>query len=554
MLYGIGINYATDGAVSTFGGAQFNLNDAAVTMDLVRGDVLAQRNWAPQITFTNPAFTTGTNIRMTPYMRWAVNLAVNIFGQVTLSPTITSETVVGLDSTYSSSPQNSPQGNCPANNLLVTSYVSTKNRVSTGMGATKDLHLEQKYNAPKCYNVPSNQAAPADMGALSVSGQEFCTSYINYRAPTLYQWSTSYKVVPSTSTVVSTTTITSTPSITVYATTTQTSWRDYTTTLGTVWVTTTNDAVFPTETWAYKKRRDHGVERLGMLPTKAERLSYAAPKATAMAPVPAPAVRFGRRAPAPDVVAGWPASKISYACSQIATGKATSTLTVASTTTSGVTVVTEVRTANAQGPLRTVTMMQTFTEFGGYSTATVEGPTTATRYTCPLQTQVASSMSSCIKIKVHGPPHVDGKLFGYQPDTFQPNANPNNPISVWYYDACTSRVYAFTNSGMFPLMGEPGSSYLVETFPLDIYGPYDDNNAAVCVKDAATKLLDCRLAGFSMLVPRPETAISEPSWEDLVMSLLWEGYDGYVALEGSVPISLTYEEVECPCYMGGVVP
>ncbi|KXX80938.1 Plasma kallikrein [Madurella mycetomatis] len=554
VLYGIGINYATDEAVSTFGGAQFNLNDAAVTMDLVRGNVLAQRNWAPQITFTNPAFTTGANIRMTPYMRWAVNLAVNIFGQVTLSPTITSETVVSLDSAYSLSPQNSPQGNCPANNLLVTSYVSTKNRVNTGLGVTKDLHVEQKYNAPKCYNVPSNQATPADMEALSVSGQEFCTSYINYRAPTLNQWSTSFKVVPSTSTVVSTTTITSTPSITVYATTTQTSWRDYTTTLSTVWVTATNDAVFPTETYVYKKRQEHGVERLEMLPTKAERLSFAALKTTAVAPVPVPAVRFGRRGPAPDVVAGWPASKISYACSQIATGKATSTLTATSTTTSGVTTVTEVRTANAQGPLRTVTMMQTFTEFGGYSTATVEGPTTATRYTCPLQTQVASSMSSCIKIKVHGPPHVDGKLLSYQPETYQPNANPNNPISVWYYDACASRVYAFTIAGMFPLMGEPGVSYLVETLPLDIYGSYDDNKAAVCIKDAATKLLDCRLAGFPMRVPPPETAISQPGWDDLAMSLLWEGYDGHVVLEGSVPISLTYEEVECPCYMGGVVP
>ncbi|KAK4199928.1 hypothetical protein QBC40DRAFT_327960 [Triangularia verruculosa] len=103
VLYGIGIKYNTDGAVTTTRGASFNPNNAE--------------------------------------------------GQVALSPTTIAGTVVGLGSTYSFSAQSS----CPANNLQVTSYVSTKNSVTNGRGLTKRLHREQKYNSPKCFNVPSNQ-------------------------------------------------------------------------------------------------------------------------------------------------------------------------------------------------------------------------------------------------------------------------------------------------------------------------------------------------------------------------------------------------------------
>lgn len=163
-------------------------------------------------------------------------------------------------------------------------------------------------------------------------------------------------------------------------------------------------------------------------------------------------------------------------------------------------------------------------------------------------------------MRVHGPPHVDGKLLGYQPGTYSPNANPSNPVSVWFHDACTNRLHAFTDGGLFPLLGEPGSGYLAETLQLDFPGSYTGGTtaAAVCLK-VVGGALDCRLggdggAGEGLVVPPPEVAISVPEWEDLVMSPLWEGPPDYKLLEGVIPISLTYEEVECPCYMNGVVP
>ncbi|GAB1314167.1 hypothetical protein MFIFM68171_04377 [Madurella fahalii] len=90
----------------------------------------------------------------------------------------------------------------------------------------------------------------------------------------------------------------------------------------------------------------------------------------------------------------------------------------------------------------------------------------------------------------------------------------------------------FTNGGLSPLMGLHGSAYFVETFPSGFYGSYGDSNAAVCVKDMATKSLVCRLAGFTVLAPPAEIGISESSRRTLVMSVLWEGYGGYAILEG----------------------
>jgi hypothetical protein len=89
----------------------------------------------------------------------------------------------------------------------------------------------------------------------------------------------------------------------------------------------------------------------------------------------------------------WPASKISYACSQIATGKTTVISTVTSTTTSGSNVTTQTVTANAQGPVSTVTSMRTAQVYGGFSTTT--------EYTCPRQTQAPAG--SCMYVRIHAP-------------------------------------------------------------------------------------------------------------------------------------------------------
>ena len=521
VLYGIGINYNTDSAVVTSGGAQFNLNKAAVTMDLLTGNILSQQNWAPTITFTNPAFTTGSNIQLTPFMRWAVNLAVGIYGQVALSPTITSETVVGLGSSYSFA----AQGSCPANNLQVTSYVSTKNLVTNGRGTTKTLFSDQKYNAAKCYNVPSNQPSDDDIKTLSASAQDYCTSYINYKAPTVYTWITSTATVPSVSTTSTTTTVTSTPTITVYPTTTTTAWFTHTSTTSTVHVTATNNAVFPT---GQNMRRAEAESLITLAPVSQK----ASPLPTTTAQSSSPALRVDRRAVAPALVSGWPASKISYACSQIATGKATVTSTASATVTSGVTVTTRTITANAQGPLQTVTQVQTITVYGGFTTVTAPGPTTVTDYSCPLQTQVSST--SCIKVKAHGLPHIDGLYLGYTSGYGNPNFSPDNQHFVWYL-SCEGKLEAF-GSPLFSTMGGlPGQQYFLTI---------GWGTPAVCAKNTDTKALDCSLPGDSspLMILGPGYALPAYDMDTRVYSPLWG-----VNYPGSAVIGLTYEETECLC-------
>ena len=521
VLYGIGINYNTDSAVVTSGGAQFNLNKAAVTMDLLTGNILSQQNWAPTITFTNPAFTTGSNIQLTPFMRWAVNLAVGIYGQVALSPTITSETVVGLGSSYSFA----AQGSCPANNLQVTSYVSTKNLVTNGRGTTKTLFSDQQYNAAKCYNVPSNQPSDDDIKTLSASAQDYCTSYINYKAPTVYTWITSTATVPSVSTTSTTTTVTSTPTITVYPTTTTTAWFTHTSTTSTVHVTATNNAVFPT---GQNMRRAEAESLITLAPVSQK----ASPLPTTTAQSSSPALRVDRRAVAPALVSGWPASKISYACSQIATGKATVTSTASATVTSGVTVTTRTITANAQGPLQTVTQVQTITVYGGFTTVTAPGPTTVTDYSCPLQTQVSST--SCIKVKAHGLPHIDGLYLGYTGGYGNPNFSPDNQHFVWYL-SCEGKLEAFGSPVFSTMGGLPGQQYFLTI---------GWGTPAVCAKNTDTKALDCSLPGDSspLMILGPGYALPSYDMDTRVYSPLW-GVD----YPGSAVIGLTYEETECLC-------
>ena len=511
--------------MSTSGGAQFSLKNAAVTMDMLTGNILSQQNWAPQITFSNPLFTTGTNIQMTPYMRWAVNLAVGIYGQVALSPTITSETVVGLGSTYSFA----AQGSCPANNLLVTSYVSTKNRVSTGRGTVKVLHSNQQYNAPKCFNVPSNQPAPSEVSALSVSGQEYCTSYLGYKAPTVYQWSTATTTVPSISTAYTTTTVTSTPIITVYPTTTTTRYFTYTSTTSTVWVSATTAVSF-----LQKNMKRDLVDGLVVLPPVTESMTGSAPTPTPESS--SPALRFNRRAVVPDVVNGWPASKISYACSQVATGKITVTSTATSTTTSGTTVFTQTQTANAQGPLSTITSVRTSSIYGGWTTVTAPGPTTVTKYSCPLQTQV----STCLKLQVHGPPHVDKLYLGYSPGLGNPTFSPANKYQAFYL-SCNGTLEAFTKPDVWPVGGMPNQRYFFAIGP--------SWTPAVCVKDTAAKSLDCKLPGDPspmMILPASYALTGAGGQLDTrVYSPLFG-----TNTRDAEPIGLTYEEVECPCVWG----
>jgi hypothetical protein len=76
-----------------------------------------------------------------------------------------------------------------------------------------------------CLNVPSSQPFPEDMSELRLSGQEFCTSYVSYKAPTSAAWATATITTAATTMATETDYITNTPVINEYHSTTISVYR-----------------------------------------------------------------------------------------------------------------------------------------------------------------------------------------------------------------------------------------------------------------------------------------------------------------------------------------
>jgi hypothetical protein len=209
ILYGIGVDFSTDSKVDVTGGATFSWNDAAAPINIMSRSLVSQRNWQPSVSLTTPSFQTGATVSIKPYMRWLVQLSVDIYGMVKISPSISSQTVVGIESTYSYTAANG----CPANSLKVNTYLNTANTVSFGDGTGAALYSGQVGNANQCFGVPGVLPSAEEVQSLKAVGGAYCTSYINYMPPVTVAYSTSTSVVPSTTTSFSTKTITSTTTL-----------------------------------------------------------------------------------------------------------------------------------------------------------------------------------------------------------------------------------------------------------------------------------------------------------------------------------------------------
>jgi hypothetical protein len=126
----------------------------------------------------------------------------------------------------------------------------------------------------------------------------------------------------------------------------------------------------------------------------------------------------------PSIVADWPATKISYACKQVATGTVTTTYTATSTVTSGFATLTVTVTANINDPLSTNTVVSTSTAYMGYVATTVPSVATVTRgASCPLQTQ-----ATCFEVTAYGRPHIEGNKLRYYKDNGMFSFLESNPV------------------------------------------------------------------------------------------------------------------------------
>ncbi|KFY85691.1 hypothetical protein V500_08192 [Pseudogymnoascus sp. VKM F-4518 (FW-2643)] len=626
MLYGIGADYKTDFAVDINAGARMTLTNAEATIDILKDTVTASKNWQPAVSFTNPVFSSGSNVYLAPLIRTAINMKVQIFGITFSSTVLTSETVVGMESEYQFT-----KGSCPAGNLAVNSYVSSKNSLYFGYGVPKDLSTTRVPNKLMCLNVPSSQPSPAEMSELNLSGQEFCTSFVNYKAPTSAAWSTATVTSPAVTTATHTDYITNTPVINEYRSTTISVYRTNTFSASTSTVYTAGTASIGQK---YLKKRE-GAEvtvapdatttsasaEITLAPEESsiaeqDPMISDLPSATFMpqhlwalpaaslAPgpainspevfqsavsngtislrrrhmaqaraqpqaAPAPAV-VGRQAVAtPAVVADWPATKISYACKQVATGTATKTYTATSTLISGLTTVTQTVTANVNGPLSTRTVMTTSTAYMGYVRTTVPGVATVTRgASCPLQTQ-----ATCFEVTAHGRPHVEGKKMRYYKDNGMFSFLDSSPGTVFYV-TCDGTL-TMLNQGSRLILANSKDQVTHGDYVRFVTTAYAEANPGIVEYGKCTKTpgsgqsasglevgeLSCTLFGENTFTVRDpfifvQSWYADPWWPE------WQWYPAWGPAENPgdwpnygttvyYPIRLEYQDVVCPCDMVG---
>ncbi|KAF4853496.1 hypothetical protein CGCSCA4_v002490 [Colletotrichum siamense] len=529
VLYSIGIEYSTDSSVDITGGARFTWANAAATVNILQSRVTTQRNWKPTVEFTFPSFRQGSAVKLKPFIRWVIKMEIDIYDMIKLKPFVTDQTVAGIESTYSFT----TTSNCPANQLAVNNYVYSSNTIGFGTGRSAVLFDGTAGSAKQCLLVPGITPSPDELASLRLVGQAFCTEYINYRPPSTFTYSTQTSTVPTTTTTFVTTTVFTTATVTEYKSVSLDSYFTRTFAAQTTTVTDTSKAV-------------------NFLYLNYKRDSENTPTTTTDG--------IDKRAvPSPALVRTWDATKISFACKQIATGTTTLTVTTTTTTTAGTITVTGTVTRNQQAPFVTVTYTSTFKRYLGIATATAA--TVATETACP-----PSTVNKCFKLKIHGYPWTEGRYIRWAP-TWQ-NSGWLEPDSQYG----TNEIFYLTTQGHLVSTVYPGpQAYILGTagtnanandwggvlFLWSNQGVWPQRQYAKCAKDSdpcsngfsCSIIDDIGVQRFQMSIRVPkfllngggsydESSRFTPSWHRMPDTANFQ----------YLPVTLTYEDVACPCY------
>ncbi|KAH7470067.1 hypothetical protein FOMA001_g14327 [Fusarium oxysporum f. sp. matthiolae] len=175
VLYEFGIRWKTASAVSVASvGASFSLN-AQANLDISNGvgpTLQSKKGWEPQVTYSYPVFTTSGGVSLIPYVCWGVEFDIDIYNQVRLKPAISSQTLVTMQSSYS----DEPQGQCSANKLAVSTYMSTKSMMKLRNGVYDTLHSGSSRTLNQCFEAPDMIPTAEDIAELSEFAGDFSTA------------------------------------------------------------------------------------------------------------------------------------------------------------------------------------------------------------------------------------------------------------------------------------------------------------------------------------------------------------------------------------------
>ncbi|KAI9732131.1 MAG: hypothetical protein M1834_004227 [Cirrosporium novae-zelandiae] len=104
FIYGVGLSWQTDGAVTVQGGASMTLSNAKTTLDLKDSQGENPSSWQPAASVTYPSFTKAGRVVLTPYMKTSIEMSVVVFGTTMQNAAgITTQTTLGFDAEVLSS-------------------------------------------------------------------------------------------------------------------------------------------------------------------------------------------------------------------------------------------------------------------------------------------------------------------------------------------------------------------------------------------------------------------------------------------------------------------
>ncbi|KAJ5949121.1 hypothetical protein N7454_000705 [Penicillium verhagenii] len=514
IAWGLGVQWSTTAAVDFTAGAAISVNDGTLYLDLANNVASEAANWSPTVEYTYPVFSASADVSFVPIVRTSLAIAVVVenanYGQQPIY--VNSDTAIG----FSASLVLDDGEYCDAGELELTSYSSTTNEVLFTGGSTTVLSQSGDVaGQTKCFNIPNEIPTTDEVNSLRSVGAAFCTSYLGYVPPT----SVAYGVKTSTGvTTVQTTkptTISTTSTLYEYPTVT-TVFTQTTTVAATSYVTVS------------------GSQSLGDSYMKKRALETGSPikkRTAAPQPTKAPSIAKRTQVSEPALISTWDSSKISLACSQVATGTATTTFyTSTSTSYTGTVTNTVFSTVDALGALKTETFSRVVVSQTASTVTGAQAATATIAASCPLQTQV-----SCFTVTATGPDHVNGK---------QLYLSSNNSSPVWGGWGAGYEVGTFYLTCAGDLVALPSMDVLVSA--QDRWVEFDSFSSATskqtCSQDTSSGILSCG-SGWYATTPvalrftdfRAYSGDWQPVWNDGTNE------------DTLTPVVLTYDTVDCPC-------
>ncbi|KAJ5623654.1 hypothetical protein N7490_012259 [Penicillium lividum] len=520
VMYSLGLQWSTTAAVDFTAGATISVNDGTLYLDMANNAASKAANWSPTVDYTYPVFSSSADVSFLPILRTSFAIAVVVenanYGQQPVY--INSDTAIGFnaalvvdDGEY-----------CDAGQLEMTSYSNTNNAVLFTGGSTTVLSQSGDVSGQtKCFNVPNEIPTTDEVNSLRSVGGAFCTSYLGYVAPTSVAYGVTTRTGLSTAQTTVPTVISTTSTVYEYPTVTSV-FTQTTTVDSTSYVTVSGSQSLGD---SYMKKRALATDS----PIKKSSASHDNKNA---APQPTKAASIAKRTVSePAMISTWDSSKISLACSQVATGTTTTTFyTSTATAYSGTVTNTVYSTIDTLGSLQTetfsrVVISQTATTVTGAQVATA-----TTAASCPLQTQV-----SCFTITATGPDHINGK---------QLYLSSNNSAPVWGGWGAGYEIGTFYLTCAGDLVSLPSMDVLVSAE--DMWVEFDSFSSATskqsCSKDTSSGILSCG-SGWYATTPvalrytdfRAYSGDWQPVWNDGTNE------------DTLTPVVLTYTTVDCPC-------